>query len=620
MMETHSHFAAIEKMPALAASQSLHWRRISATFIACFVVLFFVGHPATARAASTQSPADQLNTLFVDYWASEMREDPFAATSAGLYEYNARVPSVTPEDHARRLRAKQDFLERLDAIDAAQAPDELRLSADLLRFILRHEIKRAAHKPWRIPFLADGGFHSNIGYVVGATPFRTEKDYRDYLKRLDGLPSYLDQNVENMRLGLADGFTQPKEILPEILPSFKAQVTADPADHPLYKPFNAFPAGISERRRRALRRAGRAVLSKKVIPAYARVLAFMREEYAPGAAERLGAGKLPGGAAYYADEVRYYTTLDDATPEAIHEIGLKEVARIRAEMAEVIADAGFQGSFAEFLDFLRTDKQFYADSPEALLKEAAYISKAIDGKLPAYFGKLPRQPYSVEPVPADIAPNYTNARYVGAGADADRGGQFWVNTYNHEIRPLYQLAAMALHEAVPGHHLQIALSLEVEDAPQFRTQFYPHAFGEGWGLYAEKLGVEMGVYKTPYDHFGRLTWEMWRACRLVIDTGLHSKDWTRAQAIDYLASNTALSLHNVRTEVDRYIAWPGQALAYKMGELTIWELRAKAEKELGPAFDIRKFHDAILVGGGLPLELLRARIDHYIAETKAARD
>ena len=286
-------------------------------------------------------------------------------------------------------------------------------------------------------------------------------------------------------------------------------------------------------------------------------------------------------------------------------------------MNRVIKRTGFKGSFEEFIDYLRSDEQFYAKTPEALLERAAWISKDIDGRLPAYFGKLPRQPYSVEPVPAEIAQNYTTGRYISAPAGGDRGGQYWVNTYALDKRPLYQLTALTLHEAVPGHHLQSALALEIENMPEFRKQFYPHAFGEGWGLYAEKLGVEMGVYETPYDDFGRLSYEMWRACRLVIDTGIHAKGWTRQQALDYLASNTALSLHNVQTEVDRYIAWPGQALAYKMGELTLWELRHKAERELGDKFDVRDFHDAVLTSGGLPLGILRNRIDAYIADTKA---
>ncbi|SNT72024.1 DUF885 domain-containing protein [Amphiplicatus metriothermophilus] len=573
-------------------------------------LVFVVLQPAFA------APSDALAALFDDYWAHEMAENPFAATAAGVEGYDDKVPAVAPEDHARRADAARAFMARLEAIDLSAVSESERMSAEILRFILKHDIALSKFRMWRIPFLADTGFHSDIGYAVRATPFRTEKDYENYLARLRALPGYLDQNVENMRIGLAEGFAQPKEILPYILPSFEAQATAQAEDHPLYRPFASIPESIGRRKRAALAREGKAVLENHVIPAYARVLAFMKEEYLPNAPEKIGARNLPDGEAYYAALVRYYTTRDDATAEEIHQIGLKEVARIRKEMEAAIAESGFEGSFEEFQEFLRTDEQFYADAPEALLKEAAWIAKTIDGRLPGFFGKLPRQPYSVEPVPAEIAPNYTTGRYVSAPADAPRGGAYWVNTYALDKRPLYELPALTLHEAVPGHHLQNALALEIENAPEFRKQFYPHAFGEGWGLYSEKLGVEMGIYQTPYDHFGRLSYEMWRACRLVIDTGVHAKGWSRRQAIDYLAANTALSLHNVQTEVDRYIAWPGQALAYKMGELTIWELRRKAEAELGDRFDIRAFHDAVLTEGGLPLDLLAARVDAYIARTK----
>ncbi len=567
----------------------------------------------TALAA----PPEDLHAIFDDYWSNEMAENPYSATSSGVYDYNAEVPTVAPSDQARRKGQLLDFSERLRAIDSDMLSKEDQLNADLLAFILKHDLALSEFDRWRIPFLADTGFHTNFGYVVNSTPFRTEKDYDDYLARLRGLPGYIDQQIENMRQGLADGFTQPKEILPFILPSFEAQVKDNAAAHPYYEPFNKMPTTINKRRQRALRAEANDVLTNNVIPAYAALLVFMKDEYLPGARDTLGAIDLPNGAAYYEALVRFYTSLDDATADDIHKLGLREVKRIRTEMSEVIKETGFDGDFPAFLEFLRNDPQFYATSPQGLLDRAAWIAKDIDGRLPAYFGKMPRQPYSVEPVPASIAPNYTNARYVGASLDADRGGQFWVNTYLHEKRPLYQLTSMALHEAVPGHHFQSALALEIENVPDFRTEFYPHAFGEGWGLYAEKLGVEMGVYQTPYDHFGRLTWEMWRACRLVIDTGIHTKGWTRQQSIDYLASNTALSLHNVQTEIDRYIAWPGQALAYKMGELTIWELRAKAEKQLGDKFDIREFHDAVITSGGLPLELLRDRIDDYIVEAKA---
>ncbi len=584
-------------------------KRALAAFILAGSVLWTGG----ALAA----PDSDLHALFEEYWANEMEEDPFKATGAGVPGHDDKVPGVTPEDQARRQAEAQDFYDRLQAIDREALGKEDALSADLLEFILEHDLALAEHDRWRIPFLADTGFHTDFGYVVGATSFRTEEDYENYIARLKALPVYLDQHVENMRQGLADGFTQPKEILPYILPSFEAQVKDNAAAHPYYKPFVKMPASISSRRQAALRQEARDVLEEDVIPAFARLVDFMKDEYVPGARETLGAYDLPNGREYYRALVRYYTTLDTVTPESIHALGLKEVARIRREMAGVMAKTGFKGDFKNFIEFLRTDEQFYPNTPEDLLERAAWIAKDIDGRLPAYFGKLPRQPYSVEPVPAEIAPNYTTGRYVGAPLGGTRGGQYWVNTYALDKRPYYEITALTLHEAVPGHHLQNALSLEIENAPEFRKDFYPHAFGEGWGLYSEKLGVEMGVYQTPYDDFGRLSYEMWRACRLVIDTGLHAKGWTREQAMDYLAENTALSLHNVQTEVDRYIAWPGQALAYKMGELTIWELRRKAERELGDDFDIREFHDAVLTGGGLPLDILRVRIDDYIDEVKA---
>ena len=578
------------------------------------ILTFFIIAPAAA------TPTDDLYGLFDDYRANKMAENPFAATYAGITEYNDRMPSVSPEDQERRAGQSAAFLARLDAIDAEALSADDRVNADLLRFILKHEVALAEYRPWRMPFLADTGFHSNLGYVVSSTSFRREKDYEDYLARLEAIPAYIDQQIANMRIGIAEGFTQPKEIMPLIIPSFEAMAKEDLEQHPLAAPFSAMPEAISERRQKAIRKQGRAVMKKDVIPAFAKLATFMKEEYLPNSRETLGISETPDGHEHYAALTRYFTTLDDATPEQVHQIGLKEVARIRKEMDEVIKDAEFDGTFKEFLEFLRTDRQFYAKSSKEMLDRASGIAKDIDGRLPAYFRKLPRQPYSVEPVPDNLAPNYTNARYVGAPLDAPRGGQFWVNTYKIGIRPMYQLVAMALHEAVPGHHLQIALSKEIENVPEFRVGYYPHAYGEGWGLYSEKLGVEMGVYRTPYDHFGRLTWEMWRACRLVIDTGIHSKGWTRQQAMDYLADNTALSLHNVQTEIDRYIAWPGQALAYKMGELTIWELRAKAEKELGDDFDIRDFHYAILAEGGLPLDMLRDQIDLYIAETKEGRE
>lgn len=566
---------------------------------------------AAALCIAASAPRAE-QTIYDEYWDYELGADPFLATTTGDYRFNDRVPDVSELAKRDRLERLHDFASRLEAGDAG-ASDNL-LNTNILRFILEHELALGEFAPWRIPFLADGGFHMDVGYVVSATRFDAASDYRDYLARLEALPGYLEQNRVNMQLGIESGFTQPREIMDNILVSFDAQVTESAETHPLYAPFREMPGSIAAEDQTRLREDAQRLLEEQVIPAYAEIRDFMHERYVPNARDTLGASELPDGEAYYAALVRYYTTVDSATPDGIHERGVREVARIRAEMNDVIAETGFDGSFDDFLEFLRTDPRFYAKTPEELLMRAAWIAKKTDGRLPAFFGKLPRQPYSVEPVPDEIAPNYTAGRYVPAPPGGPRGGQYWVNTYALETRALYQLVALSLHEGVPGHHLQGALAYEIEDAPEFRRQFYPHAFGEGWGLYAEKLGVEMGIYDTPYDHFGRLSYEMWRACRLVVDTGIHAKGWTRQQAVDYLASNTALSMHEVGTEIDRYIAWPGQALAYKIGELILWDLRREAEAALGAAFDIREFHDVVLTSGGVPLELLKTSIKQYVTE------
>jgi uncharacterized protein (DUF885 family) len=443
--------------------------------------------------------------------------------------------------------------------------------------------------------------------------FKSVEDYQSYLSQLRDLSRVFDQHIANMRMGMRDGFTMPKIVLDGLLPTFSAPIVERAEESAFFGPFRSFAADLTNTEKSELTAMAKDVIEGAVIPAYEKLNRFMREEYYPAATSDLAASNLTGGAEYYAAMVKYYTTLD-INYEEVHALGLKEVARIRAEMEEVMAEAEFAGTFAEFINFLRTDPQFYAKSEEELLMHATFIAKEIDGKMPAFFGQLPRQPYGVEPVPAAIAPNYTTGRYVGAPLDAPRGGFYWVNTYALDKRPLYNLRALTLHEAVPGHHHQSALSKELENVPEFRLGLYPNAFGEGWGLYSEKLGLDMDIYKTPYDHFGRLSYEMWRACRLVIDTGIHAKGWTREQAIQLLEDNSALSTHNIRTEVDRYISWPGQALAYKMGELKILELRARATKKLGDKFDIRAFHDRVLSAGGVPLNILEQRIDSWITD------
>ena len=443
-------------------------------------------------------------------------------------------------------------------------------------------------------------------------PFRTTEDYELYLSRLSAVGPFFTQNIDNMRAGLADGFTQPRLILDGIVPSISGAIVDDPEDSIFFTPFLSIPEYIGGEDADRLRAQAAAAIAETVMPAYREYLRFFTDEYIPGARESLGASELENGRAYYEDLTRFFTSLDDATPDDIHDLGLREVARIRAEMDDIIEQVEFDGTFAEFIEFLRTDPQFYAGDPEQLLKEASWIAKKVDGQMPAFFRTLPRMSYGVMAVPDDLAPNYTTGRYWGAPVGGMRGGYYLVNTYALDKRPLYALPALTVHEGVPGHHHQISLAQEQGQLPEFRKTFYPHAFGEGWGLYSEKLAVEMDIYETPYDHFGRLSYEMWRAVRLVVDTGMHYKGWTRDEALQYLADNTALSLQNVRTEIDRYISWPGQALAYKMGELKFLELRARATEALGEDFDIRDFHDAVLINGGVPLDMLDGAVDRYV--------
>lgn len=575
------------------------------------------GDGESAEQAPEQSPVQALHALFADEWAFRLQENPLFATSAGEHRYDDRLPAVAPQDHARRAQASREFRARLHAIDRDALPEAEKVNYDVFDFMLRHRVEGAAFRDWRIPLNSDSGFYMTLNWAARSHPFNTPQDYQNWVRRLSAFPAFIDQHIANMRQGVEDGFTLPAEILDGIAVVIESMAQAPVEENAAFAPFLKVPASIDPELAAALPEVGRFAVEMEVIPALQRFHQFFVEEYAPAARASLGAGELPDGDAYYASRVRYYTNLE-LTPAEVHQIGLNEVARIRAQMEEIIADVGFEGSFAEFLAFLRSDPQFFATTPRELLMHASYLAKKADGKLPSLFGKLPRQPYTVEPVPDAIAPNYTSGRYVGAPLDGTRAGAYWVNTWALDKRTLYTLPALTLHEAVPGHHLQNALAKELEGRPPFRRYLYPHAFGEGWGLYAEKLGVEMGMYETPYDDFGRLTYEMWRACRLVVDTGVHAMGWTRQQALDYLANNTALSLHEVRTEIDRYISWPGQALAYKIGELKFLELRARATEALGTDFDIREFHDLVMSEGGVPLPVLEGMVERFLAARAAA--
>ena len=433
-----------------------------------------------------------------------------------------------------------------------------------------------------------------------------------WLQRLESLPDFLAQHVDWLQRGVDEGFVQPGLIAGRVVEQLQAVVDMPLDNHPLMAPLAALPARTDEAARQRLADAMQTAIAEQVMPAYQSLLDFFNEVYLAEPRQSVGISEVPEGRAYYRQLVRHHTTLD-TTPEAVHAQGLSEVARIRAEMDAVIAESGFEGSFAEFLHYLRTDPKFYAQSERELLMHAAYIAKRADDAMPRFFRHLPRLPYGVRPVPANLAPNYTTGRYWAGNLDAGVAGGYLVNTYRLDQRPLYELPALTVHEAVPGHHHQVAVAQELDNVPDFRRNNYITVFGEGWALYTEHLAVEMGIYETPYEHFGRLTYEMWRACRLVVDTGLHYFGWSQAQAEACLLENSALSEHNVRTEVERYISWPGQALAYKTGELLIRELRAEAEASLGEAFDLRDFHDHLLAMGAMPLSALAERMRAWMA-------
>lgn len=520
-----------------------------------------------------------------------------------------RFPDVDAHSQAERLKVWEDTLKRLDALD----PEKLSPAQHINYRIYRPQIENLAaevrFRTYEMPFNADSSFWSNIGFMT-RRPFRTLDDYRAYIARLNDVPRYFDQQIENMRAGLARGFSVPRAVLDGRDVSIAMVADADAAESTAFwDPLKKIPGSIPVAVQAELRAEARKAISERLQPAFAKLLTFFREEYIPKARTTLAAETMPDGEAYYRQQIRDYTTLD-LDPETIHQIGLREVERIQGEMQEVINKTGFNGTFADFLQFLRTDPQFYAKTPEELLMRAAWISKRVDGVIGKYF-TLPRARFTIVPVPPEIAPFWT----AGRGGN----GTYWVNTYNLPARPLYNLPALTLHESDPGHAMQGALAAEQDEQPGFRRESYISAYGEGWGLYCEKLGKEMGIYVTPYEDFGRLTYEMWRAARLVIDTGIHHKGWSRDQALAYLRDRTALSEHEVTTEVDRYISWPAQALSYKLGEIRIVQLRAEAEKALGDKFDLRAFHDAVLRVGSVPLPVLEDQIHAFIAEAKATK-
>lgn len=573
-------------------------------FKAFFIFLFVAFCSCNSANETCNSSKAELEALIKSY---EDRQPYDKETyPLGLY---------TKEYYKSEADYATNQLQHFNCIRMEELSETEQISAALLQFVLQDKIDYYQFERYLNPLLSDSGFHSSLNYQI--KPFNNYGQVKEYLKKLHSLPDFVNQHFKNLREGLAKGVSQPKVIFKGYESTYNDHIVDDYQKSPFYKPFKNLPLSLHQTQKDSVLKAAKIVIENTVVPEFKRIKTFFETEYLPKTRTSLGISETPNGAAYYQNRINFYTTSTQYTADDIHKIGLKEVARIKAEMQKIISSLNFTGSFADFLKFLRTDEQFYAKTPKELLMIARDMAKRADAQLPKFFKTLPRKPYGVAPVPEAIAPKYTGGRYIGTSKESTEPGYYWVNTYDLPSRTLYTLPALTVHEAVPGHHLQGSLNNELGDSiPQFRKNLYLSAYGEGWGLYSEFLADEMNMYTTPYEQFGKYTYEMWRACRLVVDTGIHAKGWTREQVVNYMSENTALSLHEINTETDRYISWPGQALSYKIGELKIRELRVKAESELKDKFDIRDFHEVVLEQGTVTLSILEKRIHNYIKNVK----
>lgn len=552
--------------------------------------------------AAHAAPADgKLRALYTSEWAWRIADQ--ADDEDNTRPVPDRLPHVDAAAQTARLKRWQDTLAQLNAIPASQLSPKEQVNAEVYRAQLQNLIAAQKFRTYEMPANSDSSFWGEFTYR-GSRPFRSLQDYRNWLKQIRDVPRYFSENIANMRVGLKRGFTPPKVTLQGRDGSIASVANGKPETTPFYEPFKEMLSTVPPAEQAKLRAEAVKTIRETIQPAYRELLKFWNTEYVPHARAALAAETLPDGKAFYRQQIIEYATLDKS-PDEIHRLGLAEVAKLHAQMVAVMKQSGFKGDFAAFQKYLRSDPRFYASSPQDLLNRAAWIAKEFDGKAALYFGLLPRARFAIKPVPADIAPFYT----------AGRGGPgvYLLNTYNLKSRPLFNLTALTLHESAPGHAFQIPLAMEDKSLPDFRRHSYISAFGEGWALYCEWLGQEMGMYHTPYDRFGMLGYQIWRASRLVVDTGIHSKGWSRAQAIKYFQDNTALPEHEIETEIDRYITWPGQATSYYLGELAIREARARAEAKLGLRFNIRAFHDAVLALGSVPLPVLNRAVDRFIA-------
>ena len=554
---------------------------------------------------------DDFRTLLDEAWEWRLESDPVFASRLGDRRYNSDWPDDSVDAiEARHLETRQ-FLRRLLRIDSAGLSDASRLDYELFRRALTADVERHQFRGDLSPFSHRGGIQS-LDSLADLLRFETASDYEDWIARLGKLDTLVDQQIALAEAGLEAGIVPPRVLMQRVPAQIEVQLVDTAEASPFFEVFETLPETIDAETRARLREEALAVIEDVVLPAYARLGRWFEDDYLPATRETVGLSALPNGSAWYEFLAREYTTTT-MTPDEIHRLGLDEVKRLRDAMLEIIQEVGFDGGFDAFLEYLRTDPKFYFDDPDDLYEAYLATCKRIDPELVKLFGKLPRMPYGVRPIPDSIAPDTTTAYYTRPAADGSRAGTYWVNLYRPEVRPKYEIEVLSVHEAVPGHHLQLALQQELGDLPAFRRYSGFTAFSEGWGLYSESLGYELGLYRDPYSRFGALTYEMWRAVRLVVDTGIHYKGWTREQAIDFFKANAAKTEHDIINEVDRYIGNPGQALAYKIGQLKMLELRRAAETRLGDRFDIRAFHDELLGAGAVPLDVLESRMNAWIA-------
>jgi uncharacterized protein (DUF885 family) len=579
---------------------------------------------ATAAAFSAApvraQPADAakaLNQLFADEWERGLVESPESASANGDKRFNDRWSDNTLAAIKKREGEDQAALAKLHAIDRNGLSPAGQLNYDTFDWELQRNVERQKFHEYLQPVSHQGGVQTADG-LAEVLPFASTRDYQDWLKRMNAVPTLVEQSIALMREGVKAGNVPPKVLMQRVPAQIAAQVVNDPTKSPFYRPFLKFDDAIPAADRPALQVQAQRIIRERIVPAYRQLATYFNDEYLPKARNSIAAADLPNGKAYYDFLARYYTTTDLSAAQ-IHAIGLNEVARIHGEMEKVKDLTGFKGSMAEFFTYLRSDPRFFEKTPDALLTHYRALAKRIDPELVKVFKTIPRQPYGVRPIPDNIAPDTTTAYYQQGASDGSRPGYYYVNLYKPEVRPTWEMMPLSLHEAVPGHHFQFARGLELPDAPMFRKTAYFVAYGEGWGLYAEQLGYDMGLYDDPYDRFGQLTYEMWRAVRLVVDTGMHSMGWSREKAIAYFKANAAKTDQDIVNEIDRYIGTPGQALAYKIGQMKISELRAKAKRELGPKFDLREYNDAVLETGSVPLDALERHIDAWIAVKHGSR-